>query len=400
MRTISYALRQRCRVNGTLALVAALLLVAILAGCKGTTINPTEPGPEPTPVPTLTPTVVSGTPTPTPTPVAPGYDGYAETPDDPTIRTLTVDDSPYRVTLDYTGDIDWYKVAVPANTAALTLRLYDIPPQSDFDMIAYDADLVEFRNGRSMQAGNTPEVIELEQPGELIYVQIYSYSGRGNALLSMETTTAIPEIEQLTYEDVLATEYPLFPRGTSSGLLDRRIETKSVDTVRCDGASSSVTGVLTIGQYAHVGRNMLTLTDHVDGWAVAVFNGSIQHFDEMTITVLVSIASQKLGLTVTVPSDMRIRGEQYLKSVTRNEAYYAAVTYGDLWADSARDIRISGGVAGDLRSLALDAIFTQEVTVDWSVKLADGTRCSGRAEGTPIEDFKALKSAYPSGDLW
>ncbi len=393
--------KRRCCLVGSVLLVGMLLLAVGIGGCKGTTINPTdpvvEPTPEsqtPTPVPTGTPTAPVGTVTPTP--VSPSYDGYADTPDDPTIKTLEVDKGPYRVTLDYTGDIDWYKIAVPKKTAVLSIELHDIPTQNDFDIVAYNQNLVEFKNGRSTQAGSASEFIKIETPGELVYLQIYSYSGRGNASLTLTAEAEeTPEIDQLTYTNILATEYPLYPRGTFSGLLERRVETKTVENVTCTGTLSSLSGTLTIGMYAHVERNILTLTDYIDGWAVAVFNGSIQNFDEMTVAIRVSINAKDLELTVNVPPDMRVRGDQYLKSNTKDNVYYVAVTYGDLWANTANDIRLSSGIVGDLGTLLSNKIFTQAVTTNWSVKLPDGTRCSGSAEGTSIEDFEGARLANP-----
>ncbi len=410
--------RRYCRVWISL-IVGTLLLAVGIGGCKGTTINPTEPvvdptpNPDiPTPVPSGTPTVPAGdaTPTPippgtptapadeaTPTPVSPSYDGYADTPDDPTIKTLEAAEASYEVTLEYTGDIDWYKIAVPEDAATLSIELFDIPTQSDFDIVAYDETLTELINGRSTQAGNVSELIEIDEPGELVYLQIYSYSGRGNAKLSITATTEeTPDIEHLTYENVLSTEYSLYPRGSFSGLLERHVETETVENVTCQGVLSSLEGTLTIGTYAHVERNILTLTDYIDGWALAVFNGTVQNFDEMMISIRVSIASEELGLTVNAPPDMRVQGGQYLKSNTKDDVYYVVVTYGDLWANTTNDIRMSSGVVGDLGTLLSNEIFAQEVTTDWSVRLPDGTRCSGEAEGSPIEDFETSKLAIPS----
>ena len=400
MRQLYRSSERQYRLVAIVLLVGMILLAVSMTGCKGTTINPTEPEDDPTPEETPTPEP-TGTPptttgTPTPTPVSPSYDGYADTPDDPTIKTLETDHGSYRVTLEYTGDIDWYKIAVPKETAILSIELYNIPTQSDFDIVAYNKDLVEFQDGRSTQAGNTSEFIEVENPGELVYLQIYSYSGRGSATLMLTTEEAeeTPEIKQLSYDRILSTEYSLYPRGTFSGLLERRVETKTVENVTCNGALSSLTGSLTIGTYAHVERNLLTLTDYIDGWALAVFNGSIQNFDDMMLTIDVSIASRALGLTVEVPPDMRIRGEHYLKSNTKDDVYYVAVTYGDLWGNTTNDIRLSSGVVGDLGTLLSNRFFMQEVAADWKVTLPDGTQCSGSVEGTPIEDFEAAKLSF------
>lgn len=418
VRTIANMLKHsccwiKCLVPAMLLLLLLLLsgISGTLTGCKGTTVSPTEPGDDPTPEPgtpvptaTVTPTVPEGEATPTPS--SPSYDGYADTPDDPAIKTLEPGDEEYEVTLEYTGDIDWYKIAVPANTETLTIALEDIPSESDFDIVAYDENIVEIPNGRSTQAGNESERIELENPGELVYLQIYAYSGRGTAILSLTAKgSVIAEIDQLSFEDVLRVTYPLYPRGTSSSLLERAVEEKTVDTITCKGTRSTLTGMLTIGTFAHVERNILTLTDYVDGWALAVFNGSMQHLDEMRITMTVSIASEELGLVVKIPPDMRDRGDQYTKSNTKNDVYHVAVTYGDLWGSNSKDIRISSGVVGDLGTLLSNRFFQQEVTTDWEVVLPDGTRCSGRAEGAPIQDFEAASKAvsllrHPSQRIW
>ena len=412
MRTFYRFFERRCCRVVFFLIVGMLLMAVSIGGCKGTTISPTEPIVEPTPdpIPLETPTVPPGEATPvptgtptvppdeaTPTPVSPSYDGYADTPDDPTIKTLEVTENFYEVTLDYTGDIDWYKIAVPEATAVLAIELSDIPTQSDFDIVAYDEALIELMNGRSTQAGSVSELIEIDEPGELVYLQIYSYSGRGNAMLSITAKTGeTPDAGHLAYEDVLLTEYPLYPRGSFSGLLERHVETETVEDVACQGVLSSLEGTLTIGMYAHVERNILTLTDYIDGWALAVFTGTAQNFDEMMISIRVSIASEELELTVNAPPDMRVQGSRYLKSNTKNDVYYVAVTYGDLWANTTNDIRMSSGMVGDLGTLLSNEMFTQEVTADWSVRLPDGTRCSGEAEGSPITDFEASKLAMPA----
>ena len=155
-----------------------LLLSLGMAGCKGVTTAPTDPT-------VVTPTPESGTPTPNPTatPGLPGintptpssYDGYADTPDASNIRTLEPDpNESYVITMEYTGDVDWYKVDVPQRARVLYIDLTDIPENSDFDIVAYDEELNELENGRGTQSGNAPESLILPDPDELIYLQIYS----------------------------------------------------------------------------------------------------------------------------------------------------------------------------------------------------------------------------------
>jgi hypothetical protein len=399
---------------GMLLIVGILLLGSAMGGCKGTTI-PTEPMADPTPdpdnptpVPTETPVIPAGEGTPTPGPTS--YDGYADTPDDPTIETLETDEEAYTVTLEYTGDIDWYKIAVPDDTEVLSVALTDIPEEGDFDLVAYDAELVEFAFGRSTQAGNASEFLKIEDPGTLVYLQIYSYSGRGTALLTLTTEktgeppieptaeptaeptpepTVEPTIDHLTYEEILSTYYPFYPRGDFSGLLERNVETVTVEQITCQGDTETLDGTLTIGLYAHVERNVLTLTDYIDGWALAVFDGPIQNLDSMTITIQVSIATDRDVLKLEVPADMQIRGERLSKFHSEEDVYYIVESYGDLWDSNSDDIRLSSGVIGDFGTFWSGDIFTQEVTLDWELTLPDDTQCSGNAEGTPIDDFEA-----------
>jgi hypothetical protein len=239
--------------------VGVLFLIGLgIFGCKGTTISPTGPssvGPLPSPSPTATATPDSGTTT---SPTSEGYDNYGETPNDPNIETLDPDGNPYTVTMDYTGDIDWYKIRIPTNTQTLKIALTNIPPKSDFDIVAYDADLKELPNGRSAQSGNTSEKLSLSSPDSLIYLQIYSYSGRGDAVLTLTTEeTAQNNIIQLTYEDVLSTYYPLYPRGTSSGLLVRSVESIKLEQITCQTSSGVLSGDLTIGKTCITSRNRM-----------------------------------------------------------------------------------------------------------------------------------------------
>jgi hypothetical protein len=381
-----------------------------MMGCKGITTAPTDPNvvtptPAPnvtTPTPAETPGQATGEGTPTPT--EDNYDGYADTPDSPTIRTLEPDDDePYLITMEYSGDIDWYKIDVPQRTGTLSINLTDIPQNSDFDIVAYDEELNELENGRSTQSGNASESLILLNPEELLYLQIYSYSGRGNATLTITSEeraegaddSVEPEISQLTYEEVLSTYFPLYPRGSSSGLLEHTVETIEVEQVACKYGIAELSGDLTIGNYAHVERDVLTLTDYVDGWSLVVFNGSQQMLDAITVTIRVSIWTSGSGLDITVPFEMQIDGSDYTVSDTDNDVYYLATSYGDLLSNSSNDILISSGVVGDLSSIVgNDGFFTQQVEVDWEATLSDGSFCSGSTFGKQIDDFEIAKLLF------
>lgn len=389
-----------------------LLLVSLgMLGCKGTTISPTAPSTttplpdpaDPTPVPTATP-VAQETPT-----AASSYDAYAETPDDPTIKTLEVDDSPFIITMDYTQDIDWYKIQVTEGTKTLHISLTNIPEGCDFDIFAYNTNLMELENGRSAQSGNASERLVLSPQEQLIYLKIYSYSGRGKALLTLsakrtnegtdEGTDEGDETEgntitQLTYEEVLATYYPLYPRGTSFGLLEHSVETIETEQITCRTLNDTLSGKLTIGNYAHVERKLLESTDYIDGWALVVFNGPVSVLDKLIITIRITIFAPELNLEIEVPSEMEIEGYDYLVSETGNNVYYIARAYGDFWTNSNNDIRISSGVVGNLGNLVTDNIVTQQVEVKWNWTHSDGTTCSGRTRGKQIVDFEIANRAF------
>jgi len=359
-------------------------------GCEGVTEIPTAPSsddglPRPSPTPILLPT-----PGVTPTSVTGGYDNYGETPNDPGLLTLDADARPYIVTMNYTGDIDWYEIRVPTTAKTVYITLTDIPSKSDYDMVAYDANLRELENGRSAHSGSVSEELTVKPTGSMIYLQIYSYSGRGDATLTI--TTQSTQNLQLSYENILTTYYPLYPRGTSFGLLERSVETLTLERITCGPvtigtSSSSSFGELSIGNYAHVKRDLLKAVDYVDGWAVVVFNGPVSVLDELAVTMRVTIFAPRLNLTVEAPSTMLIRGDDYLVSKTQQNVYYLSQTYGDFGRDTTNDLRISSGVVGDLGDLFSSNIFTQQVEVEWEFTRSDGTRCSGDALGEEILDF-------------
>ncbi|MBD3305698.1 hypothetical protein GF339_04905 [candidate division KSB3 bacterium] len=392
-------------------------MALLLWGCEGKTVNPTAPEantPSPSPVPT-NPDVPEADPTPVEE--SQSCDNFAENPDDPDLPSVEVDGETYTVNMECTGDIDWYKIRVASfASASLTIVLTDIPDKSDFDLVVYDAELQEFADGRSARSGNVEERLSVTIEQEpFIYLQIYSYSGRGKARLSVTAEDAEDsedsegveepqdsedaedseeteiEIDQLSYEDVLDQELVRYPRGTSFGLLERSVEVVTVESIRCQLADTELEGEFTIGNYAHVERELLELVDYIDGWALVVFNGSQPLLDRLTVQIAITIVAPDLELDVTAPDDMEVEGDTYLTDDTQSDVYYASQAYGDFLGNTQRDIRISSGVVGDLGDLFSNDIFTQQVNVEWRFEDEDGTICSGTVEADPIVDFESAK---------
>lgn len=379
-----------------------------LLSCKGPTVDPTSPFPvESTPTPTPTPPFSSVTPTPgitpvggTPTPTPVSGDNYGDTPYDPNIKTLIPDDDPYVVTMDYTGDIDWYKVSIPYAATVLHVSLVDIPARRDFDVVAYNSNLVEMRNGRSAESGNASEYLTLSLVGgSFIYLQIYSYSGSGKATLILSTKDEGDDepgvnVHHLTYEEILSTYYSLYPRGSSSSLLEHSIETTVTREITCRTATTELQGTLTIGNYAHVERDLFEQTDYIDGWALVVFDGPTQVLEELTVTIRVTIPSS-LGLDIQIPIDITKEGSDYLISNTGTNVYYLSESYGNFWSNSRDDIRLSSHLASKVNAASF-AIFTQQIEVEWSWSPSGGRRCSGRTQGTAIVDFELTNAVLQS----
>lgn len=331
-------------------------------------------------------------------------DNYAENADSPGLKLLEPDGEPLLVTMDCTGDIDWYKIELSSLPKTLKILLTDIPDESDFDIFVYDSQLNELEDGRSARSGNIEERLSFVADNDpVMHLKIYSYSGRGEATLTMiaedieEPTTPTPtptpddtgsEFEQLTYEDVLFTTFPFYPRGTDVGPLEHSVETVVVEPIICQVSDTELSGELTIGHYAHVERELLESVDYIDGWALAVFNGSEELLDMLKVTIRVTIFAPALDLEVTVPSDMEIQGNDYLISETETDVYYASQSYGDFLGNTNNDIQISSGVVGDLGDLFSNNIFTQAVEVEWRFEDDDGTICSGKVYGDPIIDFE------------
>ncbi len=378
-----------------------LLCLCLLGiwGCPGKTTTPTTPETE-TPTPTPAP---SGTETPevedTPTPQTGSCDNYGDRPDD-ALRALEPDGDPYNIIMECTGDIDWYKLELSSLPVDLEIVLNDIPDKRDFDIVVYDSSLRELEDGRSAQSGNTEERLTLTVEHEtLLYLKIYSYSGQGVATLTVTGTEPDengadpePDFEQVSYEEVLSEEFPFYPRGSSTGLLEQSVETLVVEPVTCQIDGTELTGELSIGNYAHVERELLESADYIDGWAIVVFNGSQDVLNQLTLTIQVTIFDPGIDLDVSVPSEMEIRGSDYLISKSGDNVYFTSQSYGDFLGNSQNDIRISSGVVGDLGDLFSQDIFTQQVDVEWKFEDDEGNACSGRARGDTIVDFQITNS--------
>ncbi len=414
IRTVSNCLSGRNALvkQGTrFCLLLLCCLVIELVGCKGKTTTPTIPETE-TPVPFPSPTAVAtpdaeATPTPTPTPAEGSCDRYGENAEDP-LKALEPDGEPYTVVMDCTGDIDWYKLELSSLPVSLEIVLTDIPDKSDFDIIAYDFRLNEMEDGRSAQSGNVAEYLSLtEEQDSVLYLKIYSYSGRGAATLTITGSeledepgngTDDPDLNQLTYEEVLSEELPFYPRGSRTGLLEQSTETLRTEAISCQMAETELTGELSIGHYAHVERELIESIDYIDGWAVVVFNGSQELLNILTVTMRVTIFAPSLDLEVTIPSDMETQGNDYLLSKTREDVYYISQSYGDFLGNSSNDIQVFSGVVGNLGDLFADEIFTQQVEVEWRFEDENGSSCSGQATGKPIIDFEIRKYFYRFSD--
>ena len=405
-----------CNFRKTIFRVFLLIIVGALlfeiVGCKGKTISPTGPTIDtPTPEPGPTESEDPNNQGPTPTPKDEGCDNYGETPDDPNLITLFPDGKAVTINMECTGDIDWYKIEITQPPVTLEIELTNLPENSDYDMIAYNANLMEMQDGRSAQTGNVDEYLLVDVTDSLIYLQIYSYNGWGTATLRVSLADDSPvvpdddgdnddddgdeeEFQQLAYDEILSQEFPSYPRGTMTSLLERSVETIVTKSVFCQLNDSQLTGTFTIGNYAHVERDFLQSIDYIDGWALVVFNGSKELLDELQLTIRVTLFAPEIDLEVEVPYDMEMDGSDYIISTSRNDVYYTAQKYGDFTSNSSRDIRITSGVVGDLGDLFANNIFTQQVEVNWEYEDETGDFCSGSVSGRPIVDFSALKVLY------
>ena len=389
-----------------------------LPGCQRTTNGPTSPAvdissPSPSPVPAEPENPEKGE---TPSSSTGSCDNYADHADDVNLEVLKADGIPVTITMECAGDVDWYKIElseVPAKLEVLLQNLPRVPEGSDFDLILYDSQRYELENGRSAQSGNYDEKLSLTVNDSTLYLQIYSFSGRGEAALIVtakgnedsgdtsgdetpedgvdETLSTDEEetIEQLTYEEVLSTYFWSYPRGNSSDLLERSVETVIERSISCRLSDSDISGVLTIGNYAHVERDLLQSIDYIDGWALAVFNGSKNLLDTLKLTIRVTILDESgLDVQVSVPVEMTIQGDEYLVSDEEKGIYYLSQTYGDLFGKSHRDLQIFSGVVGEAGEQLSSSIFEQQVEIEWQIEDRDGMVCSGQAVGKRIADFE------------
>jgi len=387
-----------------------------LAGCKGVTDNPTSPTldatpvaqPSPKPAITTTPEVdKNGTPVPS---TSSSCDNYADRPTDKNLRTLSLDGSALRIIMDCAGDVDWFTIQLAVQPTKLKITLTDMSDESDFDLIVYDSSVKELKDGRSSRSGNSDEELSLTVNDSMLYVQVYAFSKRGEALLTVTamsnnasvittptptprpdstiTPTPTPEINQLTYEQLLHSKFWNFPRGTNSALLERSVETIQTKTISCrkSGVKDAVlTGEFTIGNYAHVERDLLKSVDYVDGWALVVFNGSAQILDILHLTTRLNISSDNLDMVVNIPTEVnREDSDEFSIESEEEGVYYLAHFYGDLSQSSSKDVRISSGVVGK----ANDVLFEQHVEVEWEFEGENGYICSGIEDGKKIADFE------------
>ena len=400
----------------------------LFGSCKGVTTNPTGPAfDDDTPDAVSSPKpAITETPDPdkTATPTtsdAVSCDNYADHATDATMRTLTLDGTPLRVVMECAGDVDWFKIELKKTPQKVTIALTDLSQESDFDLTAYDSTLQELENGRSSRSGNSDEELTLELEEAVTYVQVYAFSKRGEALLTVTiedaaaspTGTPTPEtddaewsltptpededdesdVNQLTYEQLLRTHYSDFPRGTTSGLLEQSVETAQTATISCRKAGATVlSGELTIGNFAHVKRGLLESVDYLDGWAFVVFNGSKQLLDHINLTMSLTISSSNLDMQVHLPTGMeQIGKERFMIDKEAQNVYYVAQSYGNLEADSSKDLRISSGIVGesdDAATTSDGSLFKQTVDVSWEFVTSDGLTCSGDEEGKAIADFE------------
>lgn len=402
--------------TGKIFLYGICALFLSFAGCKGVTDNPTSPALDETPVaqsspkPTITTTPTtdkSETPVPS---NSSSCDNYADSPTDKNLRTLNLDGSALRVVMDCAGDVDWFTIKLPSGSTKLKITLTDMSSESDFDLIAYDSSLKELKNGRSSRSGNSDEELLLTVDDSMLYVQVYAFSKRGEALLtvtamssnasgtttptptpkpdSMITPTPTPEINQLTYEQLLHSKFWNFPRGTNSALLERSVETIQTKAISCrkSGDKNAIlTGEFTIGNYAHVERDLIKSVDYVDGWALVVFNGSTQILDLLHLKTRLNISSNNLNMVVNIPAEVhRDASDEFSIESEEKGVYYLAHFYGDLSQSSAKDVRISSGVVGK----ANDVVFEQNVDVEWEFEGENGYLCSGSEDGKKIADFE------------
>ncbi|PID60404.1 hypothetical protein CSB45_00320 [candidate division KSB3 bacterium] len=399
---------------GLQVLAAGLLMILTLYACTNSKSNPAQPAVIPTATPGPLHDVPENHPDKELTPSATegSCDHFADDRDDPELPELPVDGTPLTVSMDCTGDVDWYVITLPTRPVRLTILLSGIDEGDDFDLNLHDAQFVELEGGRSTQAGSSDEELSLVVDGSLLYLQVYAFSGRGKARLEAHAAQTDSDdnsdksgqdahagdqdaasegslIEQLSAEDLLKSTFWFYPRGNSYDLLERSTETRMVHSIDCTLSDSAISGDLTLVNFAHVERDLLESVDYIDGWALIVFNGSKSVLEELQLRIRVKISSDELDIEVVPPVEMTFDGSEYIVSKRGQGGYYVSQSYGDLASKSERDLRVSSGVIGDLGQTDSSAIFEQQVDVDWFIGENEGKSlsCSGHLSGKAITDF-------------
>ncbi len=388
-----------------LSLMFLCCVLLACAGCKGTTISPTTPGIDSPSLPSTDDLPESDDPDKeTPIPKNSSCDNYADSSNDRNLPLLEADGASIMISMECAGDVDWYKIELSETPVKLEITLTGMLSGSDFDLTLFNAQQRELDGGRSSESGSRDENISLIVEDAELYLQIYSFSGRGEAILTAVTGEVrdvehtpgreefpeIPEeepIEQLTYEQLLSSTFWFYPRGTNANVLERSVETVSEESISCRFLQSEMTGQLTIGNYAHVERDLLKSVDYIDGWALVVFNGSKGLLDMLNMTIRVSIQASGLDAEVIEPFEMEIQGDDYLVTGSEEGGYYVSRSYGDLTGKSNQDLQIFTGVIGEVGEGQANTIFEQQVEVEWQLEGSDGTSCSGEVAGDPIADF-------------
>ncbi|MCP4395717.1 MAG: hypothetical protein GY801_00190 [bacterium] len=401
------------------ALCVVLILVA--GGCTNPTSSPTQPEVDPAP---LSPTEEPDNPTEdppdkelTPEPDGGTCDNFADNREDYDLPLLPTDGTPILVSMECAGDVDWYVIDLLESPVKLEILLSGIAEGDDFDLKLYDSQFVELEDGRSSQSGSNDEMLSLIVDGSRLYLQVYAFNGRGEAALEViagqekelveedveEEPDAEPNtdpesgdgsegeeelIEQLSYEDLLNTTFWFYPRGDSSDLLERSNEKLVVQSIYCQLSDVGVWGELTIGNFAHVERDLLESVDYIDGWGLVVFKGSKSVLERLSITIRVSILGSGRDTEVELPIEMELDGSDYIASKRREGVYYLSSSYGDLSGKSDADLKVSSGVVGEFGEASSSAIFEQQVEVEWAIEDSQGILCSGQALGDSIRDFE------------
>ena len=406
LQRIAQTLLKRVSIK-TLAVSAMLMLVVL--GCTDSSSNLTQPETDSESTASEEETEEQTDEESTSESSDDSCDNFADNREDDDLPILSIDGTPVTVSMECAGDVDWYLIELEDSPVQLEILLSDIDEGSDFDLKLYDAEFVQLEDGRSAESGSNDEELSLEVDGSEFYLEVYAFSGRGDATLEAtaeqqnedvddteddaedsedddddEAEEEEEVVEQLTDEELLDTTFWFYPRGDSSDLLERSVETRVEESIYCSLSDASMWGELTIVNFAHVERDLLEYTDYIDGWALVVFNGSKSVLEQLEITIQVSILASELDVEVETPVEMTLHGDEYIISKSREGVYYLSQSYGDLSAKSDDDLKVSSGVIGEMSS----TIFEQNVEVEWLVEDNEGAICSGQASGDAIADFE------------